>query len=892
MHSERWRKLKAIFVDVVDLDSGARETALAAVAARDPALAAEVRSLLRGYEEASTRLLAVPATPLAAADARQAWRAADDARQAWRASDTNLVGRQLGPYRLQAILGGGGMGVVYEATRDEDGKRVAVKLLHGSADRQELEREVRAERLILAGLEHDNIARLIDGGVTDDGLPYFTMEFVEGRPIVEFCDQRQLDVAARLRLFRALCAAVEYAHQRLVVHCDIKPGNVVVTEAGVPKLLDFGIARLVHAHEPDADAPTVAMPTAMTPGYASPEQVRGLAVTTATDVYALGLLLYEMLTGQPAQRMNSFVPDEIVRVVCIEDPPRPSAAAPPARRRELAGDLDAIVLKALRKEPAQRYASAAALAEDVERYLSGQPVAARRGTLTYRTSRFLRRHWLPASAVAAIVILSLVAVAVTTAQSRRADRERVKAEQVTEFLVDLFKVSDPDEARSNALTAREVLDTGAKRVTQELRDQPDVQATLLDTIGRVYVNLGLYDAATALHRQAVDQRRRMSHGDSLEVADSLDQVGRSLFYASKYAEAEATHRQALTMRAALLGEGNPRSAQTVDYLALAIGSQGRYAEAEALHRQALDLYRAAYGAEHPQVANGLSNLASDLYDLRRYDECEALNRQALAMRRKTLGPDHRLVAWSLHNLANVLQKQRKYEQAEAMHREAIAALRRVHGGEHPDVALALGNLAVDLYKQDRYPEAEAVHREALAMNRKLLGNEHISVAFELFNLAQVLASEDRYAETEPMYREALIAFRRVLGPSHPHCGVSLGSLALALAAENHGPEAERAGREGLAIQRGNYPSDDIAVAAAEVDLAVALASTGAFPEAETLLAHARAVPGGEYEAPPGTVIELIAGRYAAAGRHAEAARTRALRAAYYAADGAATTPKP
>ncbi len=875
MNSERWRQLKAIFVDVVDLDTGARDSALAAVEASDPELAAEVRGLLRGYEQASTRLLAAPATPPRIAQLQ-----------------SDLVGRQLGPYRLNAIVGGGGMGVVYEATRDEDGKRVAVKLLHGSEDRQELERELRSERRILAGLEHDNIARLIDGGVTADGLPYFTMEFVEGRPIVEFCEERQLDVAARLRLFRSLCAAVEYAHQRLVVHCDIKPNNVVVTGAGVPKLLDFGIARLVQGHETDADAPTVVMPTAMTPGYASPEQVKGLAVTTATDVYALGLLLYELLTSQPAQRLNAFVPDEIVRVVCEQEPLRPSAIAPADRRRQLAGDLDAIVLKALRKEPGQRYASAAALADDVERYLAGAPVAARRGTLTYRTSRFLRRHWLPASAIAAIVTLSVVAAIVTTAQSRRAERERVKAEKVTDFMVDLYKVADPDEARGKLVTAREVLDTGAKRVKRELGDQPDVQAKLLDTIGRVYINLGLYDEASGLHRQALELRRKASRGPSLEVADSLDQIGRAQFYASKYADAEATHRQALAMRAALLGEDDPKSAETVDYLAKAVGSQGRYQEAEELHRQALDLYRAAYGAESAEAATGLSNLASDLYDEGRYEECAELNREALAMRRKTLGPDHRLVAWSLNNLANALQKLRKYEDAEAIHREALAALRRVHGDEHPDVALALGNLATDLYKEDKNAEAEAAHREALALNRKLLGNESMGVASELYNLAQVLSSEDRYAETEALHREALAVFRKLLGPEHPYCGMTLGNLAVALAAQNRGAEAVEAGREGLALQLKKSPPDPLDVAVAEVNLAVALASTGALPEAEALVAHARAVPGGDYEAPPGAVIELIARRYEAAGRRAEAARTRALHDVYYEKDAAASPTKP
>ncbi|HET9767961.1 MAG TPA: tetratricopeptide repeat protein, partial [Thermoanaerobaculia bacterium] len=765
MNPERWQRLKAVFVDLVERDTQAREAALASMATRHPSLAAEVRDLLRGYEEANTRLLAAAVLPPDVAEAR-----------------SSLVGTRLGPYHLTALVGGGGMGVVYEGTRDVDGKRVAVKVLHGAEDDPEVERQVIAERRILAGLEHDNIARLIDGGVTPEGLPYFTMEFVQGRPIEAFCEERQLDVAARLRLFRSLCAGVEYAHQRLVVHCDIKPGNVLVTDDGVPKLLDFGIARLVHAHEVDAEAPTLRASAAMTPAYASPEQVSGAALTTATDVYALGLLLYELLTGEPAQPLGSFAPAEIVRVVCSTEPRRPSSVAPAQRRRQLAGDLDAIVLKALRKEPGQRYPSAAALADDLERHLARQPVAARRGTWTYRTTRFLRRNWLPAAAAVLLVALGVVTVALTTLQSRRADRERVKAEKVTEFLVDLFKVSDPDAPNSRTITAREILDAGAQRVAGELKGQPDVQATLFDTIGRVYVNLGLYPEATGFHRQALQLRRHDAHASPVEIAASLDQIGRSLFYESKYAEAEALHREALAMRAGLVGEADPANAKSLDYLGLVVDSQGRYKEGEELHRRALALYRTAFGAEHPEVAVGLSNLANNLYDQGRYAESEALNREALAMRRKTLGANHRLVAWSLHNLGNAVQKQGKYREAEAMHREALAALRRVHGPEHPDIALMLGSLAIDLYKQDRNAESEAVHREELAMNRKLLGDESFAVAATLFNLAETVATEGNFAEYERLQRQTLALFHKLLGPEHPYCGKSLSGLAIALAA--------------------------------------------------------------------------------------------------------------
>ena len=860
MNPERWQRLKAVFLDLVERDGEARESALASVASRDPSLAVEVRGLLSGYDAATTRLLAAPLLP------------ADLATQR-----SHLVGTSLGPYHLTALVGGGGMGVVYEATRDVDGKRVAVKVLHGAEDDPDVERQVIAERRILAGLEHDNIARLIDGGVTPEGLPYFTMEFVQGRPIGAFCEEKRLDVAARLRLFRGLCAGVQYAHQRLVVHCDIKPGNVLVTDDGVPKLLDFGIARLAHAHDADPEAPTVRASAAMTPAYASPEQVSGAPLTTATDVYALGLLLYELLTGEPAQPLTSHAPAEIVRVVCSSEPRRPSLAAPPHRRRQLAGDLDAIVLKALRKEPEQRYRSAAALADDLERHLNNQTVTARRGTWTYRASRFFRRNWLPAAATVLVVALSLVTVVLTTLQSRRADRERIKAEKVTEFLVDLFKVSDPDSGHGRDITAREVLDAGARRVAAELKDQPDVQATLFDTIGRVYVNLGLYPEATRFHRQALELHRHDPHASQLEIAASLDQVGRSLYYESKYAEAEAMHREALAVRAKVLGEADPSNAQTLDYLGIVVDMQGRYKEGEQLHRRAIALYRAASAAAHPDVATGLSNLANNLYDQGRYAESEALNREALAMRRKTLGPTHRLVAWSLHNLGNAIQEQGRYAEAETMHREALAALRRVHGAEHPDIALMLGSVAIDLYKQNRLAESEAVHREELAMNRKLLGDESFAVAATLFNLAETLAAEGHFTEYVPLQRQTLALFRQLLDPEHPYCGKSLSGLAIALAALDRPAEAEAAGREALAIQQRHQPQDLTEIAAAQIGLAVALTAGGKLDEAEKLVKRAAPNAGeDDAEGAPMLAVESVARRYERSGRGAEAARCRAV----------------
>ena len=428
-------------------------------------------------------------------------------------------------------LGAGGMGEVYLAERADAQfeQQVAIKVVHGGALGRGIHSRLKMERQILAQLDHPNIAHLIDGGSLPDGSAYIVMEYVDGVAIDTYCDTHNLDVSARLKLFQSVCAAVHYAHQNLIVHRDLKPSNILVTSNGTPKLLDFGIAKVLDQRQ--AGSHTLAVTHAdirvMTPDHASPEQVRGQAITTSSDVYVLGVLLYKLLAGVGPFFISSMRLVEIERAICEKDPPLASQAVQTdnseesqaigvARststkklRRTLTGDLDNIIAMAMRKEPERRYGSAQQMAGDIQRYLDGLPVIARRDTLSYRTTKFVKRHWLPVGAGVSAAFL-VVAFAITTyeqslriaaerdrvAQQReRAENERARAEEVSSFLVNLFKLTDPQENRGNQVTARELLDSGAKRLQAELKDQPTTKAALLSTVGQVYDSLGQFQVA-------------------------------------------------------------------------------------------------------------------------------------------------------------------------------------------------------------------------------------------------------------------------------------------------------------------------------------------------------------------------------------------------------------
>jgi serine/threonine protein kinase/tetratricopeptide (TPR) repeat protein len=783
--------------------------------------------------------------------------------------------RRIGAYRILRELGHGGMGTVYLAARADDQyqKRVAIKTIRG-LDSEEVLRHFRRERQILAALDHPNIARLFDGGSTDDGLPYFVMEFVEGQPIDEFCDERALSVHQRLALFRGVCAAVQYAHSNLVVHRDIKPKNILVDAQDVPKLLDFGIAKLLNP-EISGEAATGTV-LAMTPEYASPEQMRGQPITTATDVYSLGVVLYQLLTGHRPYGREARNSLELFKAVCEEEPERPSTAVgrkeertlpdgavrtttpesasrtregtPEKLRRRLRGDLDNIVLTALRKEPHLRYRSVEAFSEDIRRYLEGRPVTAHKATVWYRTGKFVRRNALAVGAAAAIFLLALGFAVVTTVQARRIARERDRAnrqaataQRVSEFLVNLFNVSDPGESRGNTVTARELLDKAVRDIETGLKEEPAVKGTLLYTMGQVYEALGLSKQALELTENAVAELRSVTPPDEAAVARALLQQAVVTFHLGQYDKAEPLYRQALTILEKRLGPEDPEVARALDDLgvfyqdeakydeaeplhrrALAIlektagprsrgaatvltnlanlsSLRGRYDEAETLERRALDIQESVLGPDHPETISGLNNLATTEFYLEKYDAAEQLFRRVLALEEKTEGPDHPDVAIALNNVANVAQVRGDFRTAEASFRRAAAIYEKAGVADHPNALAAVSNMATVYRDTGRYAEAEALQRRALEADRKTLGPDHPNVAFDLHRLANILSESGRPAEAEPLQRRAVELIDKALGPEHPTFAIALLVLGDVCRDEGKRAEAERLYTRALAI---------------------------------------------------------------------------------------------
>ena len=775
-------------------------------------------------------------------------------------------GQVLGSWRLLRRLGGGGMSDVYLAERsDEYHQQVAVKLLRPGLVSRSDHNRLKAERQILARLNHRNIARLLDGGTTDQGIPYLVMEYVDGEPIDAYCEKHKLSVRERLALFRGVCAAVHAAHQNLVIHRDLKPSNILVTRDRTLKLLDFGIAKLLGV--PDLThtiAVTHASVRLFTPGSASPEQVRGEPVTTATDVYLLGILLYELLSGCRPFRLNDLRLSEIERVICHEIPPTPSATLDPrgspqeaarieaiararqtvpARlRREIAGDLDTIVMMAIRKEPTRRYPSVDELAADIRRYDNGSPVIACRDTWRYRTEKFLRRHALAVGAGSALAVL-LAAFAVTMAvQMNRvarsdalAEEERHRSAEMAHFLVGLFEDSDPSEARGEQMTAREILERGAERIAS-LKNQPEEQATLMETIGRTYLSVGASAKARPQLEAALAARRKLFQGDHAATASSLSALGRLELADGRLYNAQRNYSEALAMNERLFGSNHLAVAASLEDLGQLLKMQGDLPGAESALRRSLGLFSSLSGAQSPAASSVMNELAQVLERRGDLASAEDMYRQAIAIDKVTLGTDHPQVAHNLHNLAIVLQERGDFAGARPLFEQSLIMFRKVLGEKHPDTIEALGNYGRYLQDRGELSEAEKVLREALAFDVEARGKDHVQVGYDHVNLGYVLERRGSFADAEAEFREALRVYKAGLPAQHVYVASARTGLGQTLIDQGKIDAGYQEASEALEIWRANVPGDDSHVANTQAIMAHALALQGKFAQAEPMLA--------------------------------------------------------
>jgi len=708
------------------------------------------------------------------------------------------TGLRIGPYRTLAAIGQGGMGAVYRAERVDGAfdQEVALKLLHRDMDTPELRARFLAERQLLAGLSHPNIAHLLDGGVTDEGRPYFVMELVDGKPITRYCVENGVSTEKVLALFLDVVDAVSYLHRNLVVHRDLKPSNIFVDVDGQVKLLDFGIAKLL-ADAPEAVHLTRTGQKLMTPEYAAPEQLLGEPVTTATDVYALGVVLYELLTGQRPHDGTRFegrvptrelpqTPSSVLRSRQISSGVSPAEIerGEPLNNRRISRDLDAVCLMALRPDPEARYPSAEQLGSDIERHLEGQPVGARTGTLSYRAGLFIRRHRtgvLVAGALVALMAIGLVREISLRNEAERARREAeleaAKAVAVSQFLGDLLSSVDPAKAQGDAVAVTDVLESASQRIAEsnELAAQPEVEAEVRRTIAGTYTSLGRYDDAREHQERAVELLGWPESHDpgALSAAAELGVLYQRLGLVE---EAETLIREVLEIRTETLGEDHPASLTSLNQLADFLFSQGRIDEVEPLDRKTLEIRRRVLGEDHPETLRSLNGLAATLFSQGRYAEAAPLFEEGLEIRRRTLGDSHPDTLMLANNLAAAYLELGRPAEAEVLQREVVEGRTRVLGEGHDQTAMSVHNLGVTLAQLGRYQESEEQLRRAIAVRMEMPG-ERRSLLFSESYLADVLRAQERLDEAEELYLETLARQREELGDDDGETLKTAGGLA-------------------------------------------------------------------------------------------------------------------
>lgn len=829
LSKEQWQHIEAAFDEAVELDEAQRAPIIAGFAERHPNLVARLEQLLDADQQD---------IDLQAPVAASAKSLTNEQKDPW-------LGQQVGAWTIVTRIAAGGMGAVFLAERNDDQyrQRAAIKIMTAQLLADDALARFRAERQILASLNHRYIAKLLDGGSTESRLPYLVMEYVEGLPIDQHCDTYTLDLKTRLRLFVRVCEAVDYAHRNLVVHRDLKPSNILVRENGEPRLLDFGIAKLIDGAQTDSTMiVTHQGMRIMTPEYASPEQVLGAPITIATDIYALGVLLYRLLSGHHpyADSLTTSIATE--KAICHVDPRVPSqsvanahtstdpnsstdeASTAPvdiaaARRtsaqrlqRELRGDLDNIVLKAMRKEPEQRYESMRQFADDIERYLRQEPVSAHTPSWRYRVTKFVRRNAvaITAATLAAALFLSTITF-YTMRVTRERDRAQVeadKASQVAQFVADLFKTASPDESLGEVITARALLDQGQQRLS-DLDAQPIVQAQLQAVMAEAYRGLGLYQTSEGLFARAQQTRRAVlgaEHPETLNVTRRLALVLRTL---GQFERSETLIRETLKITSRVHGDNSIERGRVLHGLALALSSQSRFDEAGQNFAEALAIYEASMpgddadkaallddygrflsdtgqsalaidmlkrtiamfkrvrGEVHPSFLNAMQNLGYTYLDVGKPTQAEDVWQKMYDLSRQIYGDEHPFTVGCVATLATAYYILGDYERAQRMYRDALERFEVIFGEDHPETSIGANNLATALQKLGRYQEAEHYYRLGLERNRRIHPGDHIEVATSYSNLAVFLLREGKLEDAEEPIRLSLAMRQRILGDDHP-----------------------------------------------------------------------------------------------------------------------------
>ena len=761
--SQRWDRLQALFKDASILAAPDREAFLREHCADDPALLDEVQALLAAAgeeDEAYGKIVRDAAADLTRRDAH---------------ADTD---RRIGNYQLIELIGGGGMGSVYLAERVDEqfDHSVAIKLLHASRRNQSMIQRFLAERQMLANLDHPYIARLYDGGETNDGIPFLVMEHVQGLPVDEYCDTNKLSVVERLRLFQKIADAVDYAHRNLVVHRDIKPSNILVTESGDPKLLDFGIAKYIGEDAMARAAPvTLDGQTAMTPEFASPEQVRGQPISTATDIYSMGVLLYKMLCGRMPYKPQIGSGLELAQAILEEDPSRPSAALTEddsdeqpsadhisARRgtsavrlkSRLEGDLDNIVLMTLRKEPERRYASARALSEDIDGYLEHRPVAARADSALYRAGKFVRRHRVGVAVTLLVVALLTGAVLQINQQRQRAAVAAAQSEQFATFLAELFAGASTDRAQGEVVTASDMLAAGVADI-DALADQPAVQARLLDVMGASYTWIGEFELGGSLLERSLAIRESVLSRDSVALANTQRELAQSYKEQHKLELAEQTLEDARANLRDSHGDTHADIAYLLNRLGDVQRMQGRTGEAVAALRESVAMYAGLGLADSLGSIDALGNLAIALDRYGQREEAERIQEQVVTASRVSEGPRHPSTIIRIANLGLIQFRLGKFGAAYETLVESYDLMREVWSTNPNQLTWATSIVGSALKWVGRFEEAEQVFDELMVISRGAYSSDSQRYLDNLYNQAALYVDWGRSAEAMPALEEII-----------------------------------------------------------------------------------------------------------------------------------------
>ena len=821
MDSTRWERVQSLFHAAADLPPQDQSAFLAAECADDPSLATDTLALLEADAHGSSLI-----------DAGVAGVAGE---VFGRAAHHPLPQERFGQYRITRVLGEGGMGVVYLGERADLGAVAAVKILRDAWLSPARRERFASEQRTLAQLNHPLIARLYDADTLPDGTPWFVMEYVEGVPLTEYCAAHATSLPGRLRLFRDVCEAVQHAHRQLVIHRDLKPSNILVRSDGTVKLLDFGIAKQLESLDAVADQTRTGL-RLMTPAYAAPEQLRGGRVGTYTDVYALGVILYELITGRLAFGAAEDGNGDIDALHSDREPERPSLVAKRGNvlpNADIPGstpsktewaDLDVLCLKAMHHDPQRRYATVDALIRDIDHYLNGEPLEARPDSVRYRLGKFARRNReaVVATSIGAALVIGLVAFYTARLARARNDalREAARAQQIQRFTLGLFEGNDKDAGPADTMRVVALVDRGVDNA-RALDAEPAAQADLYFTLGGIYQKLGRLDRADSLMRLALDRRRALLGPNHPEVAAALVALGLLRVEQAKFDEAEQLVREGLDIARRSLPPTDPGLIKATSALGRVLQERGAYTQAiplleeaarlneaastpateygaslsaladahyyaghyqiaDSLNTQVLGIYRQAYGERHPLVANILMNLGASQSDRGNYPKAEALYRQGIAITQAFYGPDHYETARTITMLARALVYENRFDEARTLLQQALAIRERVYGPVHPNVASTvneLGNIAIH---RAQYDEAERHFRRMLDIYHSIYGDRHYLIGIATSNLAGAYMGRKDYARAEQMYRDAVRRFSETQGPEHLNTGIARTKLGRAL----------------------------------------------------------------------------------------------------------------